>query len=107
MKQRILDFIVLLVFVWVSMLLGLWVIDKYIVPMEIPGIYKRSITNVIQIIIGTSMVVLWLRLWRWLAKKMFWRALHNKYTITPSDSPEFKKADRNILRYYGREIESS
>ena len=67
------------------MLLGLWIIDQFIVPMQIPGI-NSGIINVIQVVIGASMVLLWLRVWRWLARKMFWRALQTGYAINPSKS---------------------
>jgi hypothetical protein len=68
------------------MLLGLWIIDQFIVPMQIPGIENRGIINIVQVVIGASMVLLWLKAWRWLARKMFWRAIHSGYTINPSKS---------------------
>ena len=76
MIRRILDFVVLLLYVWGCMILGLWVIDAFIVPMSIPGV-NGFLVNVIQVVISASMVLLWLLMWRWLSKNMFWRAIRN------------------------------
>ena len=76
MIRRILDFVILLLYVWVCMILGLWVIDAFIVPMSIPGV-NGYVVNVIQVVISTSMALLWLLMWRWLSKSMFWRAIRN------------------------------
>ena len=76
MIRRILDFVILLLYVWGCMILGLWVIDAFIVPMTIPGV-NGYLVNVIQVVISASMVLLWLLMWRWLSKSMFWRAIRN------------------------------
>ena len=76
MIRRILDFVILLLYVWGCMILGLWVIDAFIVPMSIPGV-NGYLVNVIQVVISASMVFLWLLMWRWLSKSMFWRAIRN------------------------------
>lgn len=76
MTRRILDFVILLLYVWGCMILGLWVIDAFIVPMSIPGV-NGYVVNVIQVVISVSMVLLWLLMWRWLSKSMFWRAIRN------------------------------
>ncbi len=76
MIRRILDFVILLLYVWGCMIMGLWVIDAFIVPMTIPGV-NGYVVNVIQVVISASMVLLWLLMWRWLSKSMFWRAIRN------------------------------
>ena len=76
MIRRILDFVILLLYVWGCMILGLWVIDAFIVPMSFPGV-NGYLVNVIQVVISASMVLLWLLMWRWLSKSMFWRAIRN------------------------------
>lgn len=76
MTRRILDFVIILLFVWGGMLFGLWIISSMIVPMSIPGV-SRYLVNILQVVVSTSMVFLWLLLWRWLARSMFWRALRN------------------------------
>jgi len=76
MIRRLLDFVILLLYVWGCMILGLWVIDAFIVPMTIPGV-NGYVVNVIQVVISASMVLLWLLMWRWLSKSMFWRAIRN------------------------------
>ena len=76
MIRRILDFVILLLYVWGCMILGLWVIDTFIVPMAISGL-NGYVVNVIQVVISASMVLLWLLMWRWLSKSMFWRAIRD------------------------------
>lgn len=74
MTRRILDFIIILIFVWVCMLFGLWIINNLIVPLSVPGL-SRYIVSILQVVISIVMVLFWLQIWRWLAKSMFWRAL--------------------------------
>ena len=76
MTRRTLDFVIILLFVWGGMLLGLWVISSMIVPISIQGV-SRYLVNILQVVVSASMVLLWLLLWRWLARSMFWRALRN------------------------------
>ena len=76
MTRRILDFVIILLFVWGGMLFGLWIISSMIVPMSVPGV-SRYLVNILQVVVSASMVLLWLLLWRWLARSMFWRALRN------------------------------
>lgn len=75
MIRRILDFVNILVFVWICMLLGLVIINGIIVPMRLPEPLNRAMTNVMQVAISTFLVLLWLYLWRWMATRMFWRAI--------------------------------
>ena len=76
MTRRILDFVIILLFVWGGMLFGLWIISSMIVPMSISGV-SRYLVNILQVVVSASMVLLWLLLWRWLARSMFWKALRN------------------------------
>ena len=76
MTRRIFDFVIILLFVWGGMLFGLWIISSMIVPISIPGV-SRYLVNILQVVVSASMVLLWLLLWRWLARSMFWRALRN------------------------------
>jgi len=76
MKRRILDFVLILIFVWGCMIFGLWFIDNLIVPMSIPGV-RRYIINIVQVVVSAAMVFLWLGIWRWIATSMFWRAIGN------------------------------
>ena len=76
MTRRIFDFVIILLFVWGCMLLGLWAISTIIVPLEIPG-FSRQIVGVVQVVVSATLVLLWLLIWRWLARSMFWRAMRN------------------------------
>lgn len=80
MTRRIFDFVIILLFVWGGMLFGLWIISSMIVPISIPGV-SRYLVNILQVVVSASMVLLWLLLWRWLARSMFWRALRNNQNI--------------------------
>ena len=75
MIRRIMDFVLLLFFVWACMFLGLWIIDTLIVPMRIPGTGDRFLTGVAQVVISAILVLIWLQIWRWLARTIFWRLL--------------------------------
>lgn len=77
MIRRIADFVVILLFVWIFMLAGLWFIATIIVPLSLPGIDNRGLTNIIQVVISTFMVLIWLQIWRWLASSIFWRAVND------------------------------
>jgi hypothetical protein len=76
MIRRIVDFVIILLFVWVFMFAGLWVIATIIVPLELPGIANRGLTNIMQVVISTLLVLIWLQIWRWLASNIFWRAIN-------------------------------
>ena len=80
MRRRILDFAIILLFVWGCMLFGLWVISNLIVPMSIHGISEYMI-NIVQVVVSAVMVLFWLLIWRWLARNMFWKALRNNQNI--------------------------
>jgi hypothetical protein len=75
MIRRILDFVLILLFVWVCMILGLWVIDRIIVPMQLPRVADGLLTGMVKISVSAGLVLFWLWLWREIVKKMFWRAM--------------------------------
>ena len=78
MIRRVLDFVIILLFVWVCMIGGLWLIDYWIIPLKIPGIEQAYIVNIVQVVISTFLVLLWLILWKKLATWMFWRAIGDR-----------------------------
>jgi len=78
MIRRITDFVIILLFVWVCMIGGLWLIDVWIIPLRIPGIEQAYIVNIVQVVISTVFVMLWLILWKKLATWMFWRAIGDR-----------------------------
>jgi len=81
MIRRVLDFVIILLFVWISMICGLWLINSWIIPLEIPGVEKAFIVNIVQVVISTVLVLLWLLLWKRLASWMFWRAIGDRRLI--------------------------
>jgi hypothetical protein len=81
MSRRVLDFVIILLFVWIWMIGGLWLIDYWIIPLKIPGVEKAYIVNIIQVVISTVLVLLWLLLWKKLATWMFWRAIGDRTLI--------------------------
>jgi hypothetical protein len=82
MIRRILDFIFVLLFVWACMTLGLWIIDSFVVPLELPGMENHIVTATLKVAISTGMVLFWLWLWREIAKKMFWRTVKTQQHFT-------------------------
>lgn len=77
MIRRISDIVLILLFVWASMILGLWIIDSLIVPLRlpIPGLIGDFATGVAKVVIGAVLALFWLWLWRTLVRWAFWRAL--------------------------------
>ncbi len=57
MTRRILDFVIILLFVWGGMLFGLFIISSMIVPMSIPGVGRYAV-NIVQVVISAVMVLL-------------------------------------------------
>ena len=93
MIRRILDFVLVLLFVWTCMILGLWFINEIIVPLEIPWIKNRAIIAIIKLMTSGGLAFLWLWLWREIIKRMFWHTLktHKKYV----KKAESEKSDKN------------
>ncbi|MBQ04436.1 hypothetical protein CL673_07005 [Candidatus Bathyarchaeota archaeon] len=81
MSRRVLDFVILLLFVWFCMIGGLWVINNWIIPLKIPGVEEAHIINIVQVVISTVLVLSWLLLWKRLATWMFWRAIGDRRLI--------------------------
>ena len=78
MIRRVLDFMIILLFVWISMIGGLWLIDYWIIPLKIQGVENAYIVNIRQVVISTVLVLSWLLLWKKLATWMFWRAIGDR-----------------------------
>ncbi len=78
MIRRVLDFVIILLFVWICSIGGLWLIDYLIIPLKIPGIEQAYIVNIVQVVISTVLVLLWLFLWKKLATWMFWRTIGDR-----------------------------
>ncbi len=78
MIRRVLDFVIILLFVWICSIGGLWLINYWIIPLKIPGIEQAYIVNIVQVVISTVLVLLWLILWKKLATWMFWRAIGDR-----------------------------
>jgi len=81
MISRVLDFVIILLFVWICSIGGLWLIDYLIIPLKIPGVEQAYIVNIVQVVISTVLVLLWLFLWKKLATWMFWRAIGDRKFI--------------------------
>lgn len=75
MIRRLLDFTFVLIFVWAFMLLGLWIIDKIIVPSEFLGSFNNIASGIIRVAISAILALTWLWTWREIVKKTFWSAV--------------------------------
>jgi hypothetical protein len=71
MIRRIMDFVLILIFVWACMIMGLWVIDSLIVPLV-----DTVLISALKIIFSALLVLFWLWIWREIVKMMFWRVLN-------------------------------
>ena len=74
MIRRVLDLILIILFVWSSMIFGFWIIDTLIVPLAlpIPGVVGDFVTSVAKVLFGTALALFWLWLWREMVKRFFW-----------------------------------
>ena len=73
MIRRVADFVLILIFVWSCMLLGLWVIDALIVPLNLP--FSALASNVAKAVFSAVLVLFWFWLWRKIVRRVFWSAL--------------------------------
>ncbi|RLI03520.1 hypothetical protein DRO38_02595 [Candidatus Bathyarchaeota archaeon] len=78
MIRRILDFVLVLLFMWACMILGLWLISGVIVPLELPWINNRVVTATIKVAASVGLALFWLWLWREIVKRMFWHTLRSQ-----------------------------
>jgi len=78
MIRRVLEFTLILLFMWICMILGLWLISEVIVPLELPGTYDRRITDALKVAVSAGLAVFWLWLWREIVRKMFWHAIRSQ-----------------------------
>jgi len=62
-------------FVWVSMLFGLWVTWKFVVPLQLPN---PVLGDVAKVWLGAGLAVLWLWIWRKIANTYFWQTIKKK-----------------------------
>ncbi len=90
MIRRIADFVFVLFFVWICMLAGLLIIDRLIVPLQIPGISNEVFSSTLKVVSSTALALLWLWIWRELIRKSFWRAV-KKYNDSSTEEPRKNK----------------
>jgi len=91
MIRRILDFVFVLLFIWACMILGLWVIDSLIVPLQLPGVTNDIMTATLKVAVSAVMVIVWLWLWREMVRRMFWRTVKLQQHLADdsrSDNPK-------------------
>jgi hypothetical protein len=65
----------IIVFVWVSMLFGLWAIWKFVVPLQLPN---PVLSGMAQVSLGAGLVALWLWAWRKITNTYFWQTIKKK-----------------------------
>ena len=73
MIRRMIDFVMILIFVWACMLLGLWIIDSLIVPLNLP--FSKLTSDIAKALISVLLVLSWFWLWKKITEKIFWNAL--------------------------------
>ena len=92
MIRRILDFTIVLLFVWVCMIIGLWLINEVIVPLKISGINNHFVEATLKVAISAGLVLFWLWLWREIVKVMFWHTLKSREKEMKSPKKENDEA---------------
>ena len=94
MIRRILDFVLVLLFMWACMILGLWLISGVIVPLELPWINNQVVTATIKVAASVGLALFWLWLWREIVKRMFWHTLRSQESRMKKRS----KKEKALLR---------
>jgi len=94
MIRRILDFVLVLLFMWACMILGLWLISGVIVPLKLPWINDRVVTATIKVAASVGLALFWLWLWREIVKRMFWHTLR----FQESRMKKRSKKEKALLR---------
>jgi len=72
---RVLSLIAIILFVWFSLLFGLFIIVKYILELSIPlsGVVGSVLAAVIRVVAASSIAMFWLILWKKIAEVYFWK----------------------------------
>jgi hypothetical protein len=70
--KRLVKLMLILLFVWGSMLFGNWLIWEFIVPLDLPN---RVFSGVAKVGLGISLALFWLWMWRMLADNYFWSTI--------------------------------
>ena len=70
------------------MIIGLWIIAFFIVPLEIHGLENPIFIGSLKVIVSLLLAMAWLWAWREIMRKTFWRAMRRQqYLIkTPEDN---------------------
>jgi hypothetical protein len=75
MIHRIKDFLIVLLVVWGGMMIGLWFINYFIVPLDLSN---NLFTGTLQVLISGFLTLTWLFIWKNIVKKMFWSVLEKR-----------------------------
>jgi len=80
MIRRIIDFLLILIFVWSCMFLGLLTIDMVIVPLVIPigGLLGAFLTSSFKVLSALLLILVWLWVWREIVKRFFWHEMKKR-----------------------------
>jgi len=72
---RVLTLITIIVFVWFSLIFGLFIIVKYVLELSIPlsGAIGSALAGIIRVVAASSIAIFWLILWKKVAEFYFWR----------------------------------
>jgi len=72
---RVLSLIAIIVFVWFSLMFGLFIMVKYILDLSIPlsGVVGSALAGTIRVVAASSVAIFWLVLWKKVAEFYFWR----------------------------------
>ena len=72
---RVLSLIAIVIFVWLSLIFGLFIVVKYILELSIAlsGVVGSVLTGIVRVVAAASIAMFWLILWKRLAEFYFWK----------------------------------
>jgi len=79
--KHIFNILGIMTIVWITMLLGLIFIWKFIVPVSYPSesYFVQFAIGVFKVGVSSVLALIWLFLWNKLVKTYFWRTLKGRY----------------------------
>ena len=72
---RVLSLVAMVVFVWLSLMFGLFIMVKYILEFSIPlsGVVGSIVTGIVRVVAAVSIAMFWFLLWKKVAEFYFWK----------------------------------
>lgn len=78
--RRILPIVGIILVIWLLLLLGMFILASFIINLSvpIPGVSGQITTNILRVLLGLVMAVVWLYIWKKLAETYFWKSMSQR-----------------------------